>query len=55
MDRPLVNDPKSLQILDDMEAGKISPTDAKMLIPDREKAAVIEYILCWEDAAFCKE
>lgn len=55
MDRPVVNDPISTQILDDMEAGKISPIEAKMQIPDHEKASVIEYILCWEETAVCRE
>ena len=55
MERPHVNDPKTKQILDEMEAGKISPTDAKLRIPDHEKAIVIDYILCWEDETFCEE
>lgn len=53
MDRPEVNDPLTIQILDDMEAGVITPLEAKMLIPDREKIRVIEYIHCWEDPASC--
>ena len=55
MERPQVNDLKTIQILDDMEAGKISPTEAKIRISEHEKASVIEYILCWEDEGFCKE
>lgn len=49
MDRPAANDPITYKILDEMEAGRITPTDAKMLIPDNEKISTIEYILFWED------
>ena len=49
MERPKVNHQISHIILDKLESGEMSPTEAKISIPNSEKISVIEYIHSWED------
>jgi len=49
LERPEVNHQISLAILDQLESGKITPTEAKIRIPDNEKISVIEYIHALEE------
>ena len=49
MKRPVPLNKLSEDILDALEAGKISPREAKLKIPDNEKISIIEYISFLEE------